>query len=148
MSRDTEKEEGPKGNENVVLKGTTLVIFRYIFKENKPVGPSDIQRSLGLSSASVASYHLKKLLDAGLISEAEKGYVVDKRVFENVIRIRRLVIPAQISYVAFFATMIALLLTILRPPVLYPAYYVSITGLFGALGLSAFEAKRVASRKV
>ncbi len=119
-----------------------------MFREGKPVGPHDIQRGLGLSSASVASYHLTKLMEAGLIREEQNGYAVDRRVFENVVRIRRMLIPAQISYVAFFATVMALLLTVLRPPILYASYYFSILGLFGALTLSAFEAKRAASQRI
>jgi hypothetical protein len=145
VSGDSEKREG---NQTIVLRGTTLNVFRFIFKEGKPVGPREIQRSLGLSSASVASYHLAKLMEAGLIGEADSGYIVNKRVFENVIRIKRLLIPAQVSYVAFFATVIVVLLTILRPPVFYPAYYFSIVGLIGALVLSAFEARRAASKKI
>ena len=148
LSSDIEKGEGHQGSQTFALRGTTLAIFRFLFKEGKPVGAQEIQRGLRLSSASVASYHLAKLLEAGLIGETENGYVVNKRVFENVIRIRRLLIPTQVSYVAFFATMILVLLTILRPTVLYPAYYFSIVGLFGALILSAFEARRAASRRI
>lgn len=64
------------------------------------------------------------------------------------IRVRRLLIPVQISYVAFFATILVVLLTVLRPPVLYAAYYFSVFGLFGALVLSVFEVRRAASRKI
>jgi hypothetical protein len=148
LSLDSEKGKDKKGSPTIALRGTTLAVYRFIFRQGKPVGPHDIQRGLGLSSASVASYHLTKLLEAGLIRESEPGYVVDKAVFENVIRIRRLLIPAQISFVAFFATVIVVLLTFLRPPVLYPAYYFSLAALLGALALSVFEANRVASRKI
>ena len=123
-------------------------MYRFIFREGKPVGPHDIQRGLGLSSASVASYHIAKLLEAGLIRETEEGYVVDRMVFENVIRIRRMLIPTQVSFVAFFASVIAILLTVLRPPVLYPAYYFSIIALFGALVFSVLQASRAASRRI
>lgn len=139
------KEEEGDGDA-AMLRGTTLSVYRFVFREGRPVGPHDVQRGLGLSSASVASYHLAKLLEAGLIDEAaEGGYVVDRRVFENMIRVRRLLIPAQMSYVAFFATVIALLVTVLRPPVLYPAYYFSLAGLLGGLALSVLEARRSAS---
>jgi len=145
---DSGKDEGNNGDPAIVLKGTTLAVYRYVFREGKPVGPHDIQRGLRLSSASVASYHLGKLLEAGLIRESEQGYVVDKVVFENVIRIRRLLIPTQISYVAFFATVIVILLTVLRPPMLFASYYFSVAALFGALALSVFEANRAASGKI
>ena len=80
--------------------------------------------------------------------EAPEGYQVDRRVFENIIRVRRMLIPAQVSYVAFFATVIVILLTLLRPPVFYPAYYFSIIGLLVALTLSVFETRRASSRKI
>lgn len=142
------KDDGDVDNETIILKGTTLSIFRFIFREGKPVGPREIQRDLRLSSVSVATYHLAKLLEAGLIRETDQGYVVDRRMFENVVRIRRLLIPLQISYVAFFATAIVMLLTILHPPVAYASYYFSIAILLIALTMSALEARRVASRKV
>jgi hypothetical protein len=148
VSNNTNNGESLENNPTVVLKGTTLAVFRYIFKEGKPVGPRDIQKGLGLSSPSIASYHLAKLLEAGLIGETEKGYTVNTRVFENIIRVRRMLIPAQVSYVAFFATVILVLLTILRPSVIYPSYYFSMVGLFVALGLSAFEARRAAMKRI
>jgi hypothetical protein len=142
-----EKGEGDDGKD-VVLKGTTLSIFRFIFREGKPVGPREIQRDLGLSSVSVATYHLGKLLEWGFIRETEHGYVVDRRMFENVIRIRRLLIPLQVSYVAFFGMALIMLLTLLRPPVAYASYYFSIAVLLIALGLSALEVRRATARKV
>lgn len=112
------------------------------------MGPREIQRGLGLSSPSVASYHVAKLLEAGLIQERDQGYVADQRVFENLIRVRRLLIPAQVSYFAFFATAIVLLLTVLRPPVIYPSYSFSLIALAGALAVSAVEIWRVSRRRI
>jgi DNA-binding transcriptional ArsR family regulator len=149
VSSGSKKEGVSDVSDSVLtLKGTTLDVNRFIFRQGRPVGPHDIQRGLGLGSASLASYHLSKLLEAGLVRETQEGYVVDKMVFENSIRIRRLLIPAQASYVAFFATAIATLLTILRPPVIYASYYFSIIVLFVGLALVAFEAKRTVSKKV
>lgn len=143
-----ERNEHNDEDQSIVLKGTTLSVFRFIFREGKPVGPREIQRGLELSSVSIATYHLTKLLEAGLIRETPEGYVVDKRMFENVIRIRRLLIPVQISYVAFLATAIVMLLTILRPPVTYPSYYFSIAILLILSAVSLLEARRAASRRV
>ena len=134
--------------QDVVLKGTTLSIFRFIFREGRPVGPREIQRNLGLSSASIATYHLAKLMKAGLIRETERGYVVDRRMFENVIRIRRLLIPLQISYVAFFAMAIVMLVTILRPPMGYASYYFSIVVSLIALLVSVWEMRRAVTGKI
>ena len=143
-----EKNEQSDESQSVVLKGTTLSVFRFIFREGKPVGPREIQRGLGLSSVSIATYHLAKLRDAGLIRETPEGYSVDRRMFENVVRIRRLLIPVQVSYVAFLATAIVMLLTILRPPVAYSSYYFSIAILLIASVVSLLQARRTTSRRV
>lgn len=74
----------------------------------------DVQRGLNLSSASVAQYHLRKLLQAGLIEEQDGGFLVDRIVFENMIRVRRSLIPFQIGYVAFFGTLLVFLLIFLN----------------------------------
>jgi predicted DNA-binding transcriptional regulator len=147
LSDDAKGVDASPTGQDIVLKGTTLAIFRFIFKEGRPLGTREIQRGLKLSSASLASYHLAKLLEAGLIQETANGYIVNKRMFENVIRVRRTLIPAQVSYVAFFVTLAMLLLTILRPPVLYPAYYLSLVGILGAALVSIFEAKKAADWK-
>jgi DNA-binding transcriptional ArsR family regulator len=91
------------------LSGTTLKVYRYLYRAGKPVGVRDLQRGLGLSSPSVAQYHIKKLLDSGLLREEAEGYVVDKNLFENTIRVRRSLIPLQISYAIFYATLLAAL---------------------------------------
>ena len=85
-----------------VLKGTTLRVYRCLYRAGTPMGIHDVQRALKLSSPSVAEYHIKKLVRAGLAKEGQNGYTVDKVVFENVIRIRRTVIPLQTTFVAFF----------------------------------------------
>jgi len=56
---------------------------------------SDVQKLLGVKSYSVAEYHLNKLVRLGLIHEGADGYSADGVVFENMIRIRRMVIPLR-----------------------------------------------------
>jgi hypothetical protein len=75
------------------LKGTTYKIYLHLVKIGKPEGISEVQKSLGLSSPSVAQYHIGKLLKMGLVREEQQGYVVDRLVLENIIRIRRRAIP-------------------------------------------------------
>jgi hypothetical protein len=74
-----------------------------------------VQKGLAMSSPSVAQYHVKKLLQVGLIKEEQGGYVVDKNVFENVIRIRRSIIPVQVAYSAFFSTLLIALFVLFHP---------------------------------
>jgi hypothetical protein len=63
----------PEGHE---IKGNTLRVYVYLLRH----GPSelrDVQREIGLSTASLASYHLGKLVNAGYAKQDELGrYVV------------------------------------------------------------------------
>lgn len=98
-----------KNDESAILTGTTLRVYRFLYKQGSPQNIHDVQRGLSLSSPSVAQYHLRKLFQAGLIKEQDGGYLVDRVVFENMIRIRRTVIPFQVGYIAFFATLLVFL---------------------------------------
>ncbi|MGD0330624.1 MAG: hypothetical protein ABSB40_09310 [Nitrososphaeria archaeon] len=130
-----------------VLKGTTLKVYRFMFKEGKPIGVHDVQRGLGFSTSSLASYHISKLLDAGLIRQQDEGYVVDRVMFENVIRVRRTLIPLQTTYAIFFLLAFLILLTYLRPPEITSTYAFSLTVIFVGLATSLYEVTR-ALRKV
>src|SRR5712691_10426798 len=94
--------EAPGGKYDPYLKGTTYRIYRHLLRQRRQVGISDIQKALRFSSPSVAEYHIGKLLNMGLVREEQGGYIIDKVVFENVIRIRRVSIPVQTAYVLFF----------------------------------------------
>lgn len=123
------------------LRGTTLKVYRYLFKLGEPAGIRDIQRALGLSSSSVAEYHVKKLLQSGLIKEDHEGYAVDRIVWQNMVRMRRTVIPFQAFFVVLFAASVIVLLTVLRNN---PAegYLFGLTLALISLGLSLYETFR------
>jgi DNA-binding transcriptional ArsR family regulator len=97
-----------------ILKGTTLRVYLFLFKAGLPSGPREVQRGLSLSSPSVADYHLKKLIEAGLIKEEEGGYVVDRVVWSNMIRIKRTIIPLQAFYSLFFAAALIVMIIVFR----------------------------------
>ena len=97
-----------------VLVGTTLKVYRFLYKEARPLNIHEVQRGLGMSSASLAQYHIKKLVQAGLVREQDEGYAVDRIFFENFIRIGRSTIPFQIAYAVFFATMLGFLAILWR----------------------------------
>ncbi len=97
------------------LSGTTLHVYRLLYKEGRSLGVNEVKKKAGLSSASLAYYHLNKLVEEGLAKQQQGGYLVDKLVFESMIRIRRSLIPFQAAFAAFFATMIVGLLILLRP---------------------------------
>lgn len=93
-----------------------------------------------MSSPSVAQYHVKKLLQAGLIKEDQGGYVVDRNVFENVIRIRRSIIPVQVAYSAFFATLLVTLFLLFRPWFGTSLFVFSLVAIASAIVLFGYQA--------
>jgi hypothetical protein len=131
---------GTDRDDETVLQGTTLKVYRYLFKQGKPVRIHDIQKGLGLSSPSVAQYQVAKLLRAGLIRETAEGYVVDRVILGNLVRVRRMVLPYQIAYTVFFAAALVVLVSVLKPagpPT--SAYAFSVIVVFIGLAISLFE---------
>jgi predicted DNA-binding transcriptional regulator len=140
-----ETDEGHHHDEDS-LKGTTLKVYRLVLKSRVPLGIHDIQRGLGLSSPSVAQYHIRKLLQMKLVHEEGEGYVVEKVVFHNVIRIRRTAIPSQIAYVAFFAASLVVMLTLLRPAALTSTYAFALAVTLVGLAITSFETAKTFGR--
>lgn len=69
------------------LKGKTLLVYMHILKVGQDsVGVREIQRELGFSSPSVASYHLQKLQDLGLIENVYGDYKLVREVKVGVLR--------------------------------------------------------------
>ena len=115
-----------------VLRGTTLEVYRFLLKSNKPVGIREVQRALSLSSSSVATYHLSKLEDAGLLKRQDGGFAVNKFLLENSIKIRHFLVPRYFFYGIFAIAVLLIELTVLKPAVLYREYIFSLvaTGIF------------------
>jgi len=132
-------KEDPHTIDDDVLKGTTLRVYKFIFKEGNPVRNNDVQRALRLSSPSLAQYHISKLLRAGLIKESENGYTVDRVLFGNLVRVRRMVVPFQITYTILFASALIVMLTVLRPPTLTSLYVFALVVVWIALAASLYE---------
>ena len=128
------------------LKGTTLRVYRFILKQHDPVGISDVQKGLALSSPSVSQYHIKKLLQMGLIREDQGGYAIDKVVLDNVIRIRKTSIPTQAAYVAFFVVTLLILVVFLRPASIDSVYFFAIMVNVSALAISLYETSKTLKR--
>jgi DNA-binding transcriptional ArsR family regulator len=131
-----------EGNDEKILSGTTLQVYRFLYRQGRPVGVHEVQRALKMQAASSAHYHLRKLVDARLVKEREGGYVVDRVLFENMIRIAGSLLPIQTTFVAFFATTLVFLLTILRPTELYGVYVFALIIDLTALGIFSFETIR------
>ena len=103
----------------------------------------EIQHDLGLSSPSLADYHVQKLLNMKLIREESKGdiagFVAEEAVFEAMVRIRRTVIPLRATSSAFFGIALVLLLTLLRPGYISSTYVFSLVTVAVALSISIYE---------
>lgn len=109
-----------------MLRGTTLEVYQFMVKNNKPVGAREVQRALNLSSPSVAVYHLTKLEDAGLLKRQDGGFTVNRFFLENSIKISRFLIPRYFFYSVFAFAALLLELTVLKPDLLYREYVFSI----------------------
>jgi DNA-binding transcriptional ArsR family regulator len=126
--------------DTTVLRGTTLRVYRFLFKLGRPAGIREVQRGLGLSSPSVAEYHLRKLTESGLVKNDSEGYVVERVVWEDMVRMRRTVIPVQAFYIIFFAA--ALLIYIVFFTANMEGYRFGLGVIAAALLVSVFELVR------
>jgi DNA-binding Lrp family transcriptional regulator len=131
-----------------VLRGLALKVYRFILKNDKPVGIREVQRALNLSSPTLALYHMNKLEDAGLIKKEANGYVADRIVLENVIRLRRILIPRTFFYMIFLITSLVMLAVFLRPPTLSREYIFSLAVISVAAATSVYETMKILSQEV
>lgn len=131
-----------------VLRGLTLKVYRFILKNDKPVGIREVQRALSLSSPTLALYHMNKLEEAGLIKKELNGYVADRIILENLIRLRRILIPRNLFYMIFLITSLVMLAVFLRPPTLTREYIFSLAVISVAAATSVYETLKVLSQEV
>ena len=93
------------------VRGNALKVYLYLLRH----GPSelrDVQRGVGLSSASLASYHLGKLSEAGFVTQDAHGrYLAVKeasnKVLEGYSRIGPTVVPQLFFFALFFTILVA-----------------------------------------
>ncbi len=108
----------------------------------------EVQSSLGLSSPSVAHYHIRKLVEEGLVKEGRGGYIVDRLLFENMIRIRKSIIPLQTTYLILFLTSLILLLTVFRAEIVSSEYVFAISVNLLAVVIFSWETAKSLRQKV
>jgi predicted DNA-binding transcriptional regulator len=98
------------------LKGKTLQIYWYMLRDpDSSVGVREIQRSLGLSSPSVAAHHLEKLLSLGLVDKTVRGeYILNKEIKVGILkffsRMGKFLVPRHLFYAIWLSTMFAIYL--------------------------------------
>lgn len=107
-----------------ILKGTTLEVYLFLVKAGKPVGAREIQRTLNLSSTSVATYHLNKLEDSGIIRNERGNYVVNKLILKDTVKIKNLLIPRYFFYLVFSILILTIELAFFTPKTLDRSYFI------------------------
>ncbi|HKW05536.1 MAG TPA: winged helix DNA-binding protein [Nitrososphaerales archaeon] len=91
------------------LRGKTLQIYIHFIKhKGEPMGLSEVQKVLGLSSSSIALHHLEKLVSLGVLSRDEYGRFVlvrkvDIAVLQAFASIGRIILPRLGFYAGFFS---------------------------------------------
>lgn len=93
------------------IKGNTLRAYLYIVK-NGPCEFKDVQRELGLSTSSLASYHLSKLVENTYVAQDEYGrYFSTKdrstQLLEGYLRINKSLVPQLFLLAVIFSVLVA-----------------------------------------
>ncbi|MHB8567625.1 MAG: hypothetical protein ACYC7D_13405 [Nitrososphaerales archaeon] len=96
---------------NAELRGRTLRAYLFILKSPKAIGVRELQRSLGLSSPSVAYHHLDKLMRMGLVEKDQYGEYTPVRnvsvsVLQAFTQVGKLLVPRFVFYAVFFTTLL------------------------------------------
>jgi repressor of nif and glnA expression len=97
------------------LSGTTLLVYLYVVKEAKPVGPREAMKGVRLSSPSVAYRHLQKLEEMGLVQKNEYGdYIVKKKASKKgYVWVGRRMLSAMFVYALAFMGVLLVEATVL-----------------------------------
>ena len=101
------------------VRGNALKVYLYLLRH----GPSelrDVQRGIGLSSPSLASYHLGKLSEAGFVTQDERGrYFAVKEASDRVLEGYSRMGPTIVPQLFFFALLFTILVTFFSFATLY-----------------------------
>jgi len=122
------------------LRGNTLRVYWHMLTQNESVGVREIQRALNMSSPSVASHHLTKLVSLDLVEQlTDNSYkvkqVVKVGVLRNFISFRGRFLPRYAFVAMFFTsyTLAYLVLSLVAPPNIFDRYIALAIGVIGAL---------------
>ena len=94
---------------NQEIRGNTLKVYLYLLRHGSSE-LRDVQHGVGLSSASLASYHLSKLVEAGFVTQDEHGrYSAVKEASDRVLEGYSRMGPAIVPQLFFFSLMFTIL---------------------------------------
>jgi hypothetical protein len=90
------------------IYGKTWDVYLCILTSSAPIGVREIWRALGLSSPSLAQYHVNKLLDLKLIENTVDGkYVTNDEerleALRSFLMLRGMLIPRMVVYAALLS---------------------------------------------
>ena len=127
------------------LKGNTLRVYWHLLRApNSAAGVRETQRSLGFSSPALASYHLEKLLELGLVHKSRDNYHLAKTVNVGILkhftRVRGVLLPRYTLYATMFTTLLIFYVVQFREVSFYSVFAL----IFGflATGILWYESVR------
>ncbi len=99
-------------SDNKRISGTAWDVYLYILTSKEPTGVKEVWRMLGLSSPSLAQYHINKLVDMKLIEAASDGkYRINEReqveALRSFVLLRGKLVPRLMFYGALLSGMLA-----------------------------------------
>jgi hypothetical protein len=123
------------GSPEADLKGNTLRVYTYLFKVQRS-GIREAQRSLGFKSASLAQYHLDKLVQLGLATKEDSGdYLLAREIkiesLEQFLKIGSYIIPRFVLYSVMLSFLFIYFVAFLRPPITDVSVWAYVFGLAG-----------------
>lgn len=139
------KNRGPAIQE---LKGNTLRAYLQVLRYG-PCELRDVQHALGLSTASLASYHLNKLQEAGYVSQDQYSrYLASGEAVGEVLAGYSKVGSAIVPQLAFFAIFFSILIAYFSYEALSVPSFVPLLAVVaaGAVIVLWYETFRVWSR--
>jgi DNA-binding transcriptional ArsR family regulator len=121
------------------LRGNTLRAYWVLLDSpDGIIGPRELQRRLGFSSPALASYHLNKLRDMGLVAHERGDYRLVREVrvgvLKQFIKLGTYLLPRYVLYATMFTTLLIYLVVNLREFTFYSA----LAFILGALGTVIF----------
>ena len=132
------------------LKGNTLRTYWAILNsKNGTMGVRELQRKLGFSSPALATYHLNKLEELGLIVNERGEYRLIKEVkvgiLEQFIKLGMFRLPRYVLYATMFTTLLIFFVSQLHEINFYSVFAL----IFGVLatGILWYETIRVWHQK-
>ena len=130
------------------LTETTLKIYTYMVLKRGWIGVRELQRELKISSPGLVSYHLTKLLEAGLVERSQDGKYRAKpgagaEILKGFIRLGRLIIPRYAFYASFLTTLTCSYIYLLLREGLTPAGLLGIFITLLASAITVYETIRM-----